>query len=78
VIIVLFTFLFGIFLLSRRRGGPDPYHEHEPTGNPPVVIVTVVDPSKFSGSYIKSIKENREQYARKHGTEKRTLIAPGL
>jgi hypothetical protein len=38
-----------------------------PSGTPPVVIVTVVDPYSYSKEYIKNIKENRIEYARNHG-----------
>ncbi|KAK5989296.1 putative alpha-1,2-galactosyltransferase C8D2.17 [Cladobotryum mycophilum] len=38
----------------------------------PVVIVTVVDPTQYNNIYLKTIKDNRELYAAKHGYE--TLI----
>jgi len=52
-----------LFLVSRLFGGG----ESIPSGTPPVVIVTVVDESSYSKEYIKNIKENRIEYARKHG-----------
>jgi mannan polymerase II complex MNN11 subunit len=46
-------------------GGP----ERIPLGTPPVVIVTVLDPENFSKDYINNIKENRMEYAKKHGKD---------
>jgi mannan polymerase II complex MNN11 subunit len=40
-----------------------------PSGKPPVVIVTVIDPTKYNNHYLKTIKENRELYAAKFGYE---------
>lgn len=37
-----------------------------PEGTPEVVIVTVMDPS-MKDSYIRKMKENREDYAQRHG-----------
>ena len=63
--IVLFTCAVGavLFILSRILGGPGGI----PSGTPPVVIVTVVDPGSYSNVYISNVKENRIEYARKHG-----------
>ena len=63
--IVLFVCAAGavLFILSRIFGGSDGV----PSGTPPVVIVTVVDPKSYSKEYINNIKENRIEYARKHG-----------
>ena len=52
-----------LFLCSHIFGGG----ERIPSGTPPVVIVTVVDEENYSSQYIKNIKENRIEYARKHG-----------
>ncbi len=52
-----------IFLLHQLFGGGD----RIPSGTPPVVIVTVVDPDNYSKEYINNIKDNRIEYARKHG-----------
>ncbi|KAF7563096.1 hypothetical protein G7046_g1035 [Stylonectria norvegica] len=57
-----FWFLFG----SPRN---TPYHEHTPSGTPRVVIVTVIDPTAYSNAYLQTVRENREQYALKHGYE---------
>ncbi|TVY53143.1 putative alpha-1,6-mannosyltransferase MNN11 [Lachnellula cervina] len=51
------------FIISHIFGGG----ERIPSGTPPVVIVTVVDEDNYSTQYIKNIKENRIEYARKHG-----------
>ena len=55
---------FGVllFLLSRLFGG-----DGIPSGTPPVVIITVLDPSHYSKDYIENIKDNRIEYANKHG-----------
>lgn len=62
------AFLTLIWLLT-RSGGSNRWKspQHAPTGNPPVVLVTVLDEKKYSKNYIESIKENRIQYAEKHG-----------
>jgi len=65
--IVLCICAFGavIFILSYIIGGS----ERIPSGTPPVVIVTVLDPESYSKEYIEDVKENRMEYARKHGKE---------
>ena len=50
--------------------------ERIPSGTAPVVIVTVVDEENYSPAYIKMVKENRIEYARKHG--KLIWIVPGV
>lgn len=52
-----------IFILSHILGGS----ERIPTGTPLVVIVTVLEPEKYSKGYIDNIVENRNEYAKKHG-----------
>ncbi len=52
-----------IFILSRLTGGL----EAAPLGTPPVVIVTVLEPHAYGAQYIENIKENRNEYAKKHG-----------
>ena len=39
----------------------------ERMGTPPVVIVTVMKPEGHTQSYLDTIKENREEYAKRHG-----------
>lgn len=53
-----------IFILSQITGS-----DRVPSGTPPVVIVTVLDPDNYSNDYINNIKENRIEYAKKHGKE---------
>ncbi|KAF8856486.1 hypothetical protein BDZ45DRAFT_466918 [Acephala macrosclerotiorum] len=54
-----------IFILSQIFGGGDGI----PSGSPPVVIVTVLDPENYNKEYISNVKDNRIEYARKHGYE---------
>ncbi|KAF4121970.1 mannan polymerase II complex MNN11 subunit [Geosmithia morbida] len=61
--------ILGILYLLSGTTKPDPYREHVPSGSPPVVIVTVVDPTTYSSSYLKNVEENRKLYAKKHGYE---------
>lgn len=52
-----------IFILSQVLGSS----EGIPAGTPLVVIVTVLDPDSYTTDYINNIKENRMEYAKKHG-----------
>lgn len=52
-----------IFTISRIFGGSD----RAPSGTPPVVIVTVLDVGRFPLSYLDNVKDNRNEYAKKHG-----------
>jgi len=58
----------ALFILSKILGGGDGV----PSGTPSVVIVTVLDTQKNSKSYLAGVKENRIDYAAKHGTNFRT------
>ncbi|KFA79722.1 hypothetical protein S40288_00686 [Stachybotrys chartarum IBT 40288] len=58
--------LFVLYFLTRPSRSA-PYREHVPAGNPPVVIVTVIDPTTYKNEYLDTIKENRELYAARHG-----------
>lgn len=60
--------VIGVLYLLTGRKATDPYHEHIPSGSPPVVIVTIVDPTQYSTAYLKTIEQNRKDYAEKHGT----------
>lgn len=44
-----------------------PYKEHVPVGNPPVLVLTVLDTTKYTEAYLQTIRDNREQYAQRHG-----------
>jgi mannan polymerase II complex MNN11 subunit len=63
--IVLFACAIGavLFILSHIFNGS----ESLPSGVPPVVIVTVVDSDNYNDEYLANVKENRNEYARKHG-----------
>lgn len=52
-----------LFLIAKILG----FGGGAPPGTPPVVIITVINPGSQSKQYIADIKENREQYAKKHG-----------
>lgn len=58
--------LFFFFMKMILGGGP-------PAGTPPVVIVTVMNPLGHSRQYLDTIKDNREEYARKHGADNAIL-----
>ncbi|OHE97623.1 galactosyl transferase GMA12/MNN10 family protein [Colletotrichum orchidophilum] len=60
-------FLGFIYLLSGAFKSPR--GPRVPSGDPPVVIVTVLDEVKFSNTYLASIRDNRKQYAQLHGYE---------
>jgi len=45
----------------------------KPTGEPPVVLVTVLDEQRYSKGYIDAVRENRERYAERHG-----MLSPPL
>lgn len=61
-------FLFG-------SSKPSPYHERVPSGSPPVVLVTVIDPTTWDNAYLKTVRENRETYAAKHGAHLPRAVA---
>lgn len=52
-----------LLIASQISGGSDAI----PSGTPPVVLVTVLDPENYSAGYIDNIKQNRIEYAKKHG-----------
>lgn len=64
-------FFFALIYLVTRTSSSShaaPTQRAPPRGNPPVVLVTVLDESKYSKAYLETVKENRMQYAEKHGT----------
>ncbi|RKF54798.1 putative alpha-1,2-galactosyltransferase C8D2.17 [Erysiphe neolycopersici] len=64
-IVIVSIFLLGIliYILKLVTGGSNGLG----SGNPPVVIVTVFDYEKYNKNYIEGIKQNRINYAKKHG-----------
>jgi mannan polymerase II complex MNN11 subunit len=63
------AFIALIYLLTRTGGRRHGLARHPPSGKPPVVIVTVIDEShNYPPEYLESVRENRIQYAEKHGT----------
>ncbi|KAJ4307185.1 putative alpha-1,6-mannosyltransferase mnn11 [Collariella sp. IMI 366227] len=70
------AFLTLIYLFTRQSSssiGHATPKQRVPKGNPPVVLVTVLDQTKFGHEYLETVKENRRQYAEKHGYK--TLLA---
>lgn len=61
--------IFLIWLFSGRSSKPTGRPRRTISGEPPVVLVTVIDERLWGGypEYLVDIKENREQYAAKHG-----------
>ncbi|OAR02862.1 hypothetical protein LLEC1_01751 [Akanthomyces lecanii] len=56
-----------VLYLIFKPGKQSPYHERQPAGTPTVVLVTVLDTKQYSPAYLKTISENREEYASRHG-----------
>jgi mannan polymerase II complex MNN11 subunit len=63
--LVLCTLVIGTlyYFFSKIGGG----EASAPPGTPPVVVVTVVEPGPYSRQYLDNIKQNRIEYAKKHG-----------
>ncbi|KAI5457390.1 galactosyl transferase GMA12/MNN10 family-domain-containing protein [Mariannaea sp. PMI_226] len=68
LILLIATIVGGLWYLSSSRSKPS-YQEHVPSGSPPVVVLTVVDSTKYTSEYIQTITYNREQYALRHDYE---------
>lgn len=62
----LLAFIAIVYLLF-WPSQKNPYHERQPSGNPPVVMVTVLDHRHYSKEYLDTVKENRQLYAKTHG-----------
>ncbi|OLN92272.1 Alpha-1,2-galactosyltransferase [Colletotrichum chlorophyti] len=62
--LALLGFLYIVSGALKSPSGP-----RLPSGNPPVVIVTVLDETNYSKNYVQSIRDNRKQYAQLHGYE---------
>lgn len=67
VALLVFAVLSVLFLLSRIFGS-DTATSAVPAGTPSVVIVTVLDRAGLSESYVQKIVTNREDYAKRHGS----------
>jgi mannan polymerase II complex MNN11 subunit len=69
--IVLFVIISGLFLLSRYSHTPASgvISATIPAGTPGVVLVTLFDSEVLSQSYAQNIKNNREDYASRHGNK---------
>ncbi|GAB1312943.1 putative alpha-1,6-mannosyltransferase mnn11 [Madurella fahalii] len=61
------TFVYLVTRPSSRHSTPT--ERKAPSGNPPAVLVTVLDEKKYGSGYLETIKENRIKYAEKHGYE---------
>ncbi|RYP28015.1 hypothetical protein DL767_007415 [Monosporascus sp. MG133] len=63
--------LFGLGILALiwflSSGGSQTGSERKISGKPPVVLVTVFEEKSDNAEYIRNIKDNRSQYAEKHG-----------
>ncbi|MCJ1334348.1 hypothetical protein MMC10_011057 [Thelotrema lepadinum] len=64
--LVIFGVILISFFLFLRGTNPSSSVERIPPGSPEVVIVTLLDDS-LSKTYVERIKENRENYAARHG-----------
>ncbi|KOS19154.1 hypothetical protein ESCO_001309 [Escovopsis weberi] len=74
IALVVLALVAGWWLLS-GPSLPGPAREHVPSGQPPVVIVTVLDAPSYSSAYLQTIKDNRNLYAQKHGYESMVVKA---
>ncbi|KAH6897408.1 galactosyl transferase GMA12/MNN10 family-domain-containing protein [Thelonectria olida] len=68
IVLLLLTVIGGAWFFLGSKSQP-PYREHVPSGSPPVLILTVLDTTKYTEAYLQTIKDNREQYAQRHGYE---------
>ncbi|KAK3899480.1 sphingosine-1-phosphate lyase protein [Staphylotrichum tortipilum] len=73
VAVVVGLVLTVVFLLSRsggngrNGGGSGNGGWSAPSGKPPVVLVTVLDASRYGPGYLETVKRNRVEYAEMHG-----------
>ncbi|OJD23293.1 hypothetical protein ACJ73_05352 [Blastomyces percursus] len=65
--VVAFSFFFLLFRFFSSSSSFSSSGDVVPTGEPNIVIVTVLDEEKLSDKYIQRIKQNREDYAKRHG-----------
>lgn len=68
IALVGLVFIVVLYLLTRTGGRRHALARHTPSGKPPVVIVTVIDQAHhYPPEYLDAVRENRIQYAEKHG-----------
>jgi mannan polymerase II complex MNN11 subunit len=74
VVVLAILAFFTLFWLLGRTGGGERSDSQAPNlpkvaigSGAPVVIVTVLDPKADAG-WVAKLKQNREVYAKKHGT----------
>jgi mannan polymerase II complex MNN11 subunit len=60
----------GLWVASKIFSGHGP-SKRQPSGNPKVLIVTTLDAPAYGQAHTDSIKENRIQYAARHGRRDR-------
>src|SRR3569833_4214 len=64
----------GLLFLILRPGQKTSHpslSQHIPSGKPPAVLVTVYDETNYPKSYLDTVRDNRRQYAEKHGMHPR-------
>ena len=61
------VFFVGVFYLLFGPSNKSPYHERRPAGYPHVVLVTVLDTQNYNDKYLDTVRDNREEYAKRHG-----------
>ncbi len=70
--------LFGLGILALiwlfSSGGSKRIAQRKISGKPPVVVVTVLDEKSDNSEYIKNIRDNRLQYAEKHGENQKPVL----
>lgn len=69
-IAVVATIIIGSFWIVSKlfsSGARGESVVRRPSGDPPVVLVTVLDERKHGMAHSQNIRENREQYAKRHG-----------
>jgi mannan polymerase II complex MNN11 subunit len=65
LIAILILGAFTFFVLFSRIFSPSP--GRPPLGTPEVVLVTVIEDHGYSEDHIEQIKQNRIDYAQRHG-----------
>lgn len=71
-------FVAFVYFVVRPGRGHAALKEYVPSGNPPTVLVTVLDESHYSKPYLDEIRENRIQYAARHGMQSRQFCVAAI